>query len=190
MAFTERSEATRTAILGAARKLFAEQGFAGTTIRKVASLAGVDPSMVMRYYVNKEGLFRAAVDLRLNLEELPAPPRERLGEAMARHFLSRWEGDLSDEAIMLLLRSSSTNALAAQSMRDVFTSQVASFVGRALGCGPEEAARRAGLVSTQLLGLAFTRYVVRLPPVVAMSAEELARSVGPVVQHYLTGDLP
>jgi AcrR family transcriptional regulator len=63
MAFTERSRAARDAILTAARRRFTEEGYERTTIRTVAADAGIDPSMVMRYYGSKDGLFSAAVDV-------------------------------------------------------------------------------------------------------------------------------
>jgi len=40
---------------------------------------------------------------------------------------------------------------------------------------------------TQLLGLALCRYVLRLPPVVAMSEAELVADIGPTIQRYLSG---
>jgi AcrR family transcriptional regulator len=188
MGFTERSAATRTAILAAARKLLAQQGYDATTIRAVAAEVGVDPSMVMRYYGNKAGLFAAAVDVDLYLEKVPQSPKKQLGEALARHFLSRWEGELSDEATTLLLRSTTTNAEAAERMRTIFETQVTKFVRDCAG-GGADAAHRAGLVSSQLLGLALTRYIVALPPVAEMDVNTLVESVAPVLQYYLTGDL-
>ncbi|MFZ0875271.1 MAG: TetR family transcriptional regulator, partial [Pseudonocardiaceae bacterium] len=61
-----RSDATRAAILAAARERFAADGYERATIRAIAADASIDPTMVMRYYGNKEGLFAAAseVDLR------------------------------------------------------------------------------------------------------------------------------
>src|SRR5690349_1554947 len=50
MPFTERSGPTRAAILAAARRRFSDDGFERTTVRAVAGDAGVDPSMVMRYF--------------------------------------------------------------------------------------------------------------------------------------------
>jgi AcrR family transcriptional regulator len=188
VAFTERSAGTRSGILAAARKLLSEQGYEATTIRAVAAEVGVDPSMVMRYYGSKTGLFSAAVDVDLYLDKVPRTPANELGEALARHFLSRWEGELSDEATTLLLRSAATNADAAQRMRTIFDTQVTTFVREAID-GRTDAAKRAGLVSSQLLGLALTRYVVALRPITAMSVDALVHSVAPVLQHYLTGDL-
>jgi AcrR family transcriptional regulator len=113
MSFSPRSESTRAAILAAARRRFAADGYERTTIRAVAADAGIDPSMVMRYYGSKDGLFAAAADLDLRLPDLTAVPRERLGETLARHWVALWEGQRSDELLIVLLRSAVTNEGAA-----------------------------------------------------------------------------
>jgi AcrR family transcriptional regulator len=189
MAFTARSEPTRTAILTEARRLLAEKGYEGTTIRAVAAAAGVDPSMVMRYYGNKEGLFGAAVDLDLHFPDAAGWPREELGIRLARHVVARWEGELSDELIRLLLRSATTNAAAVEQLRAVFGGQVLRFVQQVAGADTPDVARRASMLATQVLGVALCRYVLELPPVVAIDADTLVAMLAPVIQHYLTGDL-
>src|SRR3954453_22089040 len=92
MSRRERAERTRAAILRAARERFAADGYEGTTIRAVAAAAGVDPSMVMRYYGSKQGLFAAAAEFDLALPDLSQVPAERLGETGGAHFLTRWGG--------------------------------------------------------------------------------------------------
>jgi DNA-binding transcriptional regulator YbjK len=75
-----RSEGTRRAILGAARAMFAARGYELTTIRAVAARAGVDASMVMRYFQSKAGLFAAAVTTDPEVPDLrsvPASDRRR-----------------------------------------------------------------------------------------------------------------
>lgn len=188
MAFTERSEAARTAILKAARNLLASRGYEATTIRAVAGEAGIDPSMVMRYYGNKEGLFAAAVDVDLHLPQPSELPTDRIGELLARHLISRWEGDLSDEFIRLLMRSAGTNKGAAEQFREIFEGQLLKFVCELTGYA-SDARRRAAMVSTQVLGLAYCRYIVELPAVVEIDAQTLTKILAPVLQHYLTGDL-
>ncbi|HEY2203652.1 MAG TPA: TetR family transcriptional regulator [Pseudonocardia sp.] len=188
MPFTERSESTRTAIVSTARRLFADRGYQGTTIRAVAAEAGIDPSMVMRYYGNKEGLFAAAVDIDLGLPSAADLPRDRIGEAIAGHVLRRWEGELADELIILLLRSACTNETAAEQLRQVFQRQVLPLVREISGDAPD-ADRRAALLGTQVIGLAMCRYVLRLPSMVAMDRPTLVASLAPVLRHYLLGDL-
>jgi AcrR family transcriptional regulator len=178
-----RSDATRAAILRAARERFAADGYDRATIRAIAADARIDPSMVMRYYGSKEGLFAAAAEVDLRLPDLAAVPPDRLGETLVRHFLGRWEGD---ETLAALLRAASTNPGAAERMRRLFADQLAAAVA-GFGTDPATTARRAGLVASQTLGLAFTRYIVRLPPVVEMAPEDLVAWVAPTLQRYLTG---
>jgi AcrR family transcriptional regulator len=186
--FTRRSDQTRAAILAAARHRFAADGFERTTIRAIAAEAGIDPSMVMRYYGSKDGLFAAAADIDLHLPDLAKVPREKLGETLVRHWVERWEGDLSDELLIVLLRSAVTNENAAQQLRTLFGAQVAKAVATVVE-NPAEAPTRAGLVATQMLGLALCRHILRLPPVVALDVDTLIATVSSTVQHYLTGPL-
>jgi len=188
MAFTERSEKTREAILRATRRMLTMRGYEATTIRAIAAEAGIDPSMVMRYYGNKEGLLAAAVDVDLHLPDPNNMERERIGELLAAHVLSRWEGDLSDEFITLILRSASTNSAAAEQLRRVFADQILTFV-RAVAGEDSHTKWRAAMLSSQVLGLAYCRYIVNLPAMVEMDASTLAATLGPVLQHYLTGEL-
>ncbi|MGN9775040.1 TetR/AcrR family transcriptional regulator [Micromonospora sp. H33] len=178
-----RSDATRAAILRAARARFAADGYDRATIRVIAADARIDPSMVMRYYGSKEGLFAAAAELDLRLPDLTAVPPDRLGEVMVRHFLDRWDGD---ETLAALLRAASANPGAAERIRGIFADQLTAAIAT-FGTDPENTARRAGLVASQVLGLALTRYIVRLPPVVAMTPAEVVAWVGPTIQRYLTG---
>jgi AcrR family transcriptional regulator len=180
-----RSEATKANILAAARAQFASSGYEGTTIRSVAAAAAIDPALVIRYFGSKEGLFAAAAEFDLRLPNFADVPREALGEALIAHFLDRWEGD---ETLMALLRAASTNEAAAQRMQSLFATQVAPVVMQLTGLPRAAAATRAGLVSSQVLGLALCRYVLALPPVVALKRAEIVKRVGATLQAYLLGD--
>ncbi len=54
-----RADPTRAKILKAARKLFVEYGFAGTSIGKIAEKAGINHSLIFHHFGNKEGLWKA-----------------------------------------------------------------------------------------------------------------------------------
>jgi AcrR family transcriptional regulator len=54
--------------------------------------------------------------------------------------------------------------------------------------GPD-AQFRAALVASQVLGLALTRYVLELGPLVRADVDELATAIGPTLERYLTGQL-
>jgi len=177
---SSKSDRTRAQILAAAQALFAEHGYENTTIRDVAARASIDPAMVIRYFHTKDELFAraAAIDLRLPAL-IPSDPG-KIGETLIRHFLDVWEGSGMGMAIML--RSATTNDFAAEKMREVFAKQVAPAIA-SVG-SKATAARRAGLVSSQLLGLGLCRYILKVPPVVALSREDIVAHVGPVLQRY------
>jgi AcrR family transcriptional regulator len=175
------SEQTKAVILAAAREQFAAAGFSGATIRSIATAADIDPSMVMRYFGNKDRLFAAAAEFDLRFPDVSDVPAAELGPVLVGHFLDRWEGD---EALIVLLRSSTTNADAAQRMRDIFGAQLRPAVA---AIAPDDADRRAGLIATQMLGMALCRLVLALPPVVGMSRDEVISWLGPTIQRYLTG---
>src|SRR5687768_13126754 len=101
----QRSEATKAAILAAARARFAAGGYERATIRSIAADANIDPALVMRYFCSKEGLFAAAAEYDLQLPDLAAVPRAALGGVLVGHLLDRWE---ADDTFMALLRASAT----------------------------------------------------------------------------------
>ncbi|MEU1626018.1 TetR family transcriptional regulator [Streptomyces sp. NPDC020096] len=182
-AAAKRSDRTRAAILRAARERFTAQGYERTTIRAVAADADIDPSMVMRYFGTKEQLFDAALTIDLRLPDLTAVPPGEVPYALVRHFLVRWESDPADDALLMVLRSAVTNGRAAQRAREIFAAQVAPALAAVIG--PEAANRRAGLVSSQLIGLAVTRYMIRLPTVTALAPDEIVEALAPALRETL-----
>jgi AcrR family transcriptional regulator len=188
VAFTDRSRASREAILAAARRRFTEHGYERTTIRLVAFDAGVDPSMVMRYYGSKDGLFAAAVETDLQLPNLSACDSADAADVLARHFMTLWRsGD--GGSLTLLLRSAMTHEAAAEHLRSVFAEQVAPMVRTMLGASAESDVR-AGLVSTQLLGFALTRYVLHLQPMVDIDDDEFIALTAATLRRILAEPVP
>ncbi|MEI9406539.1 TetR family transcriptional regulator [Mesorhizobium argentiipisi] len=180
-----KSERTKAQILEAARELFVQHGYDGASIRDIAARASIDPAMVIRYFHSKDELFARAALFDLRLPETQVTDQASIGDAIIRRFLRIWEGSPTATGMVILLRSAASNEFAAEKVRDVFANQVRPVVA-AFG-DPADAGRRAGLVASQLLGLATCRYLLRLPPVVALSQDEIIKNVGPVLQRYATG---
>ncbi|MFC4950008.1 TetR/AcrR family transcriptional regulator [Pseudonocardia sp. GCM10023141] len=188
MVFTERSRPNREAVLAAGLQVFAERGYERTTVRLVAGVAGIDPSMVIRYFGSKEGLFSAVVDVDLRLPDLRPVDRAHRGEVLARHFVDLWEGPRTGPVLVVLLRSATTNDVAAERIRGVFAAQVVELVARLSPSGTSGAgdvAARAGRVAAHVLGVALTRYVLVLPPVAALSSDEVVAMLAPALQCQL-----
>ncbi len=178
-----RSEGTRRAILGAARATFAARGYEQTTIRAVAARAGVDASMVMRYFGSKAGLFTAAVTVDLQVPDLLSVPASRRGELLVRHFISRWEDPLRDDELIALLRTGVTSETVAGRLQAVLAQLITEPIA---ALGDEQAAERGTLIAAQLLGLALCRYILRFEPLASLPADDVVAAVAPSVQRYLT----
>ena len=54
-------EGTKRAVLDAAERLFAERGFAGTSLRDIATASGVSHPLIQHHFVSKEGLYGAVL---------------------------------------------------------------------------------------------------------------------------------
>jgi hypothetical protein len=113
--------------------------------------------------------------------------RRHVGTTLVAHFLEIWEGSLSNGSLISLLRAAATNDAAAATVRSIFGGQVVPMLAPVVP--PAEVPVRAGLVATQIMGLAVTRYVLKVPPVVAMDRVQIASLLGPTMQRYVAGKL-
>jgi AcrR family transcriptional regulator len=179
---TRKSDRTRAAILDAAQKLFAQHGHDRTTVRDIAAKASTDPALVIRYFGSKDELFVRAAAFDLRLPDLSKVKRSQIGDTLIRRFLELGEGFTG---MTVLLRSAASNDYAASRVRELFAAQVLPAFAR-VG-SRSDAAERAGLVASQLLGLALCRYILKIPPVAEMSAEEIVKHIGPTIQRYASG---
>lgn len=178
-------------ILAAARDAFAENGWAGTTMRAVARAADVDPALVYHYFGSKEALLDAATTPpRRWLESVAQTwetPVAGLGAALLRLMVGAW----ADDEIGPVLRAILLTAAHEESTRDKLRAVVeASLMGVSrLGVDERDRAVRSGLISSQMMGLAMMRYVWKVEPVASMTDDELVAAVAPNLQHYVEADL-
>jgi AcrR family transcriptional regulator len=188
---------TSDAILEAARAQFATRGYQGATIRGIAADAGVDPALVHHFYGTKDALFAAAMRMPVVPSEaiaaaLASAPAAGVGTHLVKSALTLWESDGVREAFLGLLGSAVASEQAMGILREFVADSILTTIARAPGLADlsrAEADYRVSLVATQVLGLALTRLVIGLPMVAGASIDELAASVGPTVDRYLTGDV-
>ena len=182
---------SREHILRAARDHFARFGYDRATLRAIAADARVDPALLRHFFGSKHGVFLAAMripfDPALLIQALAAPGRDGIGERTVRTFVRIWD---SPEGAPLrgLLRAVVADDTAADLMRAFVTREVLGRLAGALGV--DRPSMRAGLVASQLLGIALLRYVLRLEPFASATAEEIASLAGPTVQRYFGDELP
>jgi AcrR family transcriptional regulator len=179
---------SRGEILAAARRLFAERGYDGATIRGIAQLAGVDAALVHHFFGTKERVFVAAMELPFQPAELrpqlvAAGPREQLGERFVRLFLTLWRDPESRAPVLAMLRSATTNEQAAEMMRQFVT---AALLGR-LAESLEVPRLWITAAASQLIGLVMLRYVIGVEPLASAGEEEIVQLIAPTIQRYLDG---
>jgi AcrR family transcriptional regulator len=180
---------TRAEITAAAAQRFTAVGYDATSLRQVATDAGVDPALVRRFFGSKEQLFTAVasalIDPRRALAAVSGGSVDASGERLLRHFLSLL-GDVSQPGSLLgLIRSAVTSEHAARLLRRFLAEGLLRDIAASFPSDSSELG--AALAASQLVGLAVTRYAVQLPPLTAADTEEIVRSVAPVLQYYLTG---
>ncbi|MBV1852409.1 TetR/AcrR family transcriptional regulator [Catellatospora tritici] len=183
---------TRESILAAARNLFAERGFDAATMRAIGAEAEVDPALVHHYFGTKEKLFIAAmqfpVDPETLVSQVTAGGKEEAGARLVRTFIGIWDSPVGAIGASLL-RSAVSNEWTLKLLREFLTTQILRRVLAELQLDPAQAQLRAGLVVSQIGGLAFARYILKLEPIASLPPEQLVAAIAPTVQRYLTGEL-
>src|ERR1700681_1810231 len=105
----EQRQRTEARILDAASGVFVADGDERTTIRAVASAAGVDAGLVMHYFGSKQELFRRVIDA------APIPEVSGAPEQATEQILATLADRLANEPVasLAILRSMLTNPEAA-----------------------------------------------------------------------------
>ena len=182
---------TRAAILDAARSSFAASGFGGTTIRAVASSAGVDPALVHHYFGSKDDLFLAALEIPVDPRKAMAPVAtggiDGAGERLMVVFLSVWDNETTRLPLLAIVRRAFEPS-GQQLIKDGFMRMVLGPIGA--GLGVDEPDRRMTLVASQMVGLVMLRYVLAVEPLASMPADQVVATYAPTLQRYLDGPLP
>ncbi|MGO4807079.1 TetR family transcriptional regulator [Arthrobacter sp. 2MCAF15] len=183
---------TRQDILEAARARFANDGFAATTIRLVAADASVDASQVMQFYRSKDELFAAVMAIPPEaLERFNTAfegPDDDLGERVVRAYLAAWEGAQEvSEPLMAMLRGAIVNESAAEQLRSFIQSRLLEGTRQRMDT---DAALRAGLASSMLVGVVTGRQIIGVPTLLSAGTEELVAVLAPAIQQILVPHPP
>ena len=178
---------SRARILAAAVEEFGELGYESSTIRSIASRAGVDPALVHHYFGTKADLFTEAADMPLR-PDLVVPmilrgPRGQVGERIVRYVLEAFEDEGTRRRGVMLLRTAVGGKLGTPLIVGFLTKELLPRVAARLDV--PDAELRADLVASQIAGMLIVRYVVGVEPLASAPIDELVRRVGPTIQRYL-----
>lgn len=182
---------TRGVILAAARQQFAARGYGGATIRGMATAAGVDPALVHHYFGTKRELFVATLELPFDPLDVVAAgaqgdPRQA-AERILRKLLAIWGTEHGRAMMQSLLRSALTDDAILRVLREFMLETVLSPIVAELA--PDRPQLRAGLLASQVMGLAMVRHVAQVEPLASADRDTVVAAIAPTLQRYLTGDL-
>jgi AcrR family transcriptional regulator len=186
------SSNTRERILDCARDLFARNGITNTSIRAVAAAADVDSALVHHYFGTKQKLFAAAVHIPIDPMDVIGPlrevPIEELGHRIPSILLALWDSEIGAGFIATLrsiLAGSEVNLF-----RTFIQDVIAVEVGARVDDPPGSGSIRIQFVASQLVGVVMARYILQLEPFASLPAQQIADTIAPNLQRYLTGNLP
>jgi AcrR family transcriptional regulator len=158
------AQATRQMILDRARPLFAQHGYAATTVKAVAMAAAVSPNLITRYFGGKEGLFLASTRTELQLDPVFSGPRESLGANLAASIVRRWSGMDGEDPLLVLQRAAGERPESAEALASFLDVQSLQPLVRCLlayGFTQSEARSRAAAIDAIVLGVSTRHRVLR-----------------------------
>jgi AcrR family transcriptional regulator len=185
------TNSSREDILRAARRLFAERGYTGATMRGIAAEAGVDAALVVHFFGNKATLLAEAVewpfDPAVEMPKLLVDGKRHAGRHLVQLFVRTWDEEGTRDPILTVLRASIVEPQAAEMMGQFLRRRLFAPLMEELGSDHPEL--RSNLAASQLIGLGLVRYVQRVEPLALAKPEDVVAWYGPTLQRYLTGKL-
>lgn len=183
---------TRGRILSNARELFARNGIDKTSIRAIAAAAGVDPALVHHYFGTKTQLFASAIEIPIDPMAVIGPLREvpvdQIGYTIPKLLLPLWDSELGKGFVATLRSILAGNEVSL--VRSFLQEIIAAEVGTRVDDPPGSGRIRVQYVASQLVGVVMARYILELDPFASLPVEQIAETIGPNLQRYLTGELP
>ncbi|WP_426516391.1 TetR/AcrR family transcriptional regulator [Diaminobutyricibacter sp. McL0618] len=185
------ADATRRALVRAARRRFATSGYRATTVRQIAADAGVNLALINRYFTSKEGLFEACMQRTSDELDTQTPTRptnlDDVIERLVGHVMNAPDGDDPLQLLLLLRSSGDENA---DGIRRRTMKHFAERLATAAGWNPDDPTTapvllRAEIAIATMLGVVMLRTSGSMLPIAAAGADELADPLGQIFRILL-----
>ncbi|HEV7161844.1 MAG TPA: TetR family transcriptional regulator [Solirubrobacteraceae bacterium] len=172
------AEASRRALLDAARALFDERGYDRATTREIGQRASVDAALIARYFGGKEGLYIATI-----AEEPAGSWAENLdANSLVSLLLKRWEYNGHSPISRALVSATLTDAVREQIHAVTARRLVNPLSTHLAESEVPEPELRAELLVALTLGVAVTRSNRTLERLSAASLDQLLVALEPLIQ--------
>ncbi|MEB8342888.1 TetR/AcrR family transcriptional regulator [Streptomyces endophyticus] len=175
------AEVTKADIVKAARHLLARHAHGDITLKAVADRAGVSPPLVLKYFGNKDALFSRVMNFEADVDSFLDAPLHDLGRHMVRHVLTGQAERGSDPILRIVFAP--LHGEQGDILRTNFRAQVCERLAERLP--GDDAALRAELAVSLLLGLGVMYGIARGPHVRAADIETVVDRYAPAVDAQL-----
>lgn len=151
------AEATRAAILNAARQEFARNGFDSTSLRQIAAVAGIDVALINRYFGGKVPLFTEALkasfapDFLSHWDKATFP--EDFASVMAGHANEDEERTQNFRFLLLAATSPATGPMLSAAIQERFLAPIRHWLG------DEQATASARVLAAVAIGFLVERLI-------------------------------
>lgn len=174
---------TRMRIMEAAKIAFSQRGYAAANLREIAAQAGINGSLVIRYFGSKEKLFTEAVSEAFDLKHALANiSRSELGTAMA-DLLFAEQRDVDLTAMMV--RASMDNTVS-QMVKELAETRMLEPLATLIG-GRNSSLRAATLLSA-VTGVWFYRFAMPILPFADKPDQEIVKHFAQLFQRIIDDD--
>lgn len=175
------ARATRDRLLQAARRRFAVLGYERTTTRDVAADAGVNISLINRYFDSKEGLYVEVLNESTTLftptdTEGPTDRRDLLDMLLASLEPEAWPEYGNEHPVMLMVRQATSDPATQNLRRETLLAGIADVERRLRASEPDglrDRRLRAEMVVALYFGMVILRGLLPNEPLSSASKEEL-----------------
>jgi AcrR family transcriptional regulator len=151
------ADATRAAILKAAKAHFATSGYDGAFLRDIAADAGADAALINRYFGGKEGLFAAALKDSIAPDAISHWDRATFGrevaKMMAGHAHQHVERTHAFEFLLQAATNPTTAPLLNLAVQERFMGPIRDWIGG------ENVEARARVLASVFIGLLVERLI-------------------------------
>ena len=178
------ADATRAAILSAAKRHFARSGYDGAFLRDIAADAGADAALINRYFRGKDGLFEAALKDSIAPDIFAQWERKtfarEVATMMAGHAHHRVERMHAFQFLLRAAANPATVRLLDRAVQERFLEPIRLWIGG------RNVAARARLLATIFIGLLVER-LIRDKALEGHEREEFIERTATLLQSLLEG---
>ncbi|MDB6428048.1 TetR/AcrR family transcriptional regulator [Curtobacterium sp. 20TX0008] len=181
--------ATRLLLVRAARRRFAVDGYRATTVRDIAADAGVNVALINRYFVSKEGLFRACLDRAARDLQPDSRDLDRVLDELVDHVLSS-PTDEDSMQLLLLVRSTGddrVDVIRRETLRHHAERLAAVAVPDRGGALDDALLVRAEIALSVVLGMTMMRTATRVEPLASADGSLLREPLRAALRALLVG---